>query len=87
MRFSHLYEKTIENGKTVIRRYNGKSHELRDVFTAEYNEEELAFIRKRFDNCLLNYYDLPECQLTVLRYDEKEDRLLSDEEIMGPDWR
>ena len=87
MRFTHLYEKSTENGETVIRRYNGKAHELMDVFKADYNEEEVEFIKKRFDNCLLNYYDLPECQLTVLRYDEKEDRLLSDEEIMGPDWR
>ena len=87
MCFTKLYEKTTEGGKTIIRRYNGKAHELRDVFTADYNEEELEFIRRRFDNCLLNYYDLPECQLTVLRYDEKKGRLLSDEEVIGPGWR
>lgn len=86
MCFTKLYVKTVEDGKMVIRRFSGEG-ELKDVFTAELNQEELEFIRKRFDNCLLNYYDLPECQLTVLRYDEKEDRLLSDEEIMGPDWR
>ena len=85
--YSGRYEKTTENGKITVRRYSGDKHELLDVFTADYNQEEVEFIRRRFNNCLLNYYDLPECQLTVLRYDEKEDRLLSDEEIMGPDRR
>ena len=85
--FSGQYEKTTENGAKTVRRYSKGTHELLDVFTADFNQEEVEFIRRRFNNCLLNYYDLPECQLTVLRYDEKEDRLLSDEEIMGPDRR
>ena len=36
----------------------------------------------RYGPCHLTYYDEPDNQLTVLRYDEKEDRFLSNEEII-----
>lgn len=43
---------------------------------------EIKRIQKKYPVCYLNYFDLPEYQLSVLRYDEKNDIYLSDEEIL-----
>ena len=45
----------------------------------------LTYVSKRFINCQLHYYDEPDHQLSILRYDEKADRLLSLEEILAMD--
>ena len=54
----------------------------------QYNENEtteMLFERlsKRYVGCFLNYYDNDDYQLSVLRYDEKEERMLSNEEIFS----
>ena len=46
-------------------------------------DEILESVGKRFVNCHLTYYDEPDHQLSILRYDEKADRLLSVEEILA----
>ena len=48
-------------------------------------DEILESVGKRFVNCHLTYYDEPDHQLSILRYDEKADRLLSVEEILAMD--
>ena len=40
-------------------------------------------LSKRYVGCFLNYYDNDDYQLSVLRYDEKEERMLSNEEILS----
>lgn len=52
------------------------------VFKAKNIDEFCENMWKDFGACYLNYYDIPDYQLTILRYDEKEDRLLSTEEIL-----
>lgn len=46
-------------------------------------DELLDSISKRYDSCHLTYYDAPDHQLSILRYDEKEGRLLTTEEILA----
>ena len=40
-------------------------------------------LSRRYVGCFLNYYDNDDYQLSVLRYDEKEERMLSNEEIFS----
>lgn len=54
----------------------------------QYNENEttdmlIERLSKRYVGCFLNYYDNDDYQLSVLRYDEKEERMLSNEEIFS----
>lgn len=46
-------------------------------------DELISSVSKRFGPCYLTYYDEPDRQLSILRYDEKNDRLLSNEELLG----
>lgn len=46
-------------------------------------EKEDVNLTKLYSACNLTYYDMDEYQLTVLRYDEKKDKLLSNKEIIG----
>lgn len=55
----------------------------RSNIKADSIEEIIESVGKRFVGCHLTYYDVPDHQLSILRYDEKEDRLLSIEEILG----
>lgn len=82
---SKSYRLTEKNGKKAVERLVAATGEVSDVISEEFDAEEMELIRSRYDNCLLHYYDLPECQLTVLRYDEKTGRLLSNEELLGPE--
>ncbi len=47
------------------------------------NKNAIDIIQKKYPNCYLNYFDIPDYQLSILRYDEKENRYLSDEEIIN----
>lgn len=49
----------------------------------EEMENDYIKVSKKYGPCYLTYYDIPEYQLTVLRYDEKEDRLLSNDELVA----
>ena len=52
------------------------------ISSAEYIERLKEDIGKKHRQCHLNYFDIPDHQLTVLRYDEKENRLMSNEELL-----
>ena len=61
-------------------------HEFPDSYLRMIDKEFLKLIpkiQKKYFACYLNYFDLPEYQLTVLRYDEKNDKILSNEELLG----
>ncbi len=47
------------------------------------SENEIKKIQKKFNSCFLTYYDIPEYQLSVLRYDEKRKKYLTNEEIIN----
>lgn len=63
-----------------------KKKEGEDEFKAgikEFRENLNELVTKRFGYCFLNYYDNPDYQLSALRYDEKNDRLLTNKEVLG----
>ena len=66
-------EKIMGNSVLSVKRSNIKAETIDDI---------LDSVRKRFVSCQLTYYDEPDYQLSILRYDEKADRLLTVEEIL-----
>ena len=67
-------EKITGSRSLPVKRSNIKADTIDDIITS---------VGKRFVNCHLTYYDEPDHQLSILRYDEKNDRLLSVEEILA----
>ena len=45
-------------------------------------EDFIRRVSRRFGPCYLTYYEEPENQLSVLRYDNETDRFLTNEEIL-----
>ena len=63
---------------------NKKEIEIeRKALTAESIDKVLKSVNRHYGPCHLTYYDAPEKQLSILRYDEKADRLLSNEEVVN----
>ena len=60
---------------------NRKIEVIRSSIKADTLDELVASVSSRFGPCYLTYYDEPERQLSILRYDEKADRLLTNEEL------
>lgn len=86
------YIETMDNIRTKKAKYNRVKQlkYIKDNFTESYlsratniSTKEIKRIQKRYPACYLNYFDMPEYQLSVLRYDEKEDRYLSNDEILN----
>ena len=50
-----------------------------------YILKKIKILQKKYSACYLNYYDMKEYQLSILRYDEKYDRMLSNDEIVYGD--
>ena len=69
--------KSIEELKYI--KYNYSYFENVDFIA----EEEIKKIQRKYPLCYLNYFDMPDYQLSVLRYDEKEDRFMTDDEILN----
>ena len=67
-------EKITGSRSLPVKRSNIKADTIDDIITS---------VGKRFVNCHLTYYDEPDHQLSILRYDEKNDKLLSVEEILA----
>lgn len=53
----------------------------RNAAAASSIEDLLASVSKHYGPCYLTYYDDPDRQLSIWRYDEKTDRLLTNEEL------
>ncbi len=53
--------------------------------TDEYqcSKQTLKDVGARYASCFLNYFDQEDYQLSILRYDEKNDKYLTNEEIFG----
>ncbi len=85
------YIKNIDNKKiTKTHRKIKKLKYIKDNFSDSYLErvtrvskKEIKRIQKKYPTCYLNYFDLPEYQLSILRYDEKTERFLSNDEILN----
>lgn len=54
----------------------------RDPVPAD-EDELLAQIHRRFGTCHLTYFDDPDYQFTMLRYDEKTGKILTNKELLG----
>ena len=54
----------------------------KDKYINHISKEFIDSIEKRFKACYLNYYDMGEYQLSVLRYDNKKDKFLSNKEVL-----
>jgi len=84
------YVEIIDNKKITQRHKKIKTLKyIKDNFYDSYLEraikisnKEIKKIQKKYPVCYLNYFDLPDHQLSILRYDEKNDRFLSNEEIL-----
>lgn len=59
-----------------------KNCEYYNKYLSKYLLNEISRLQKRYSACYLNYYDMKEYQLSVLRYDEKRKKMLSNEEII-----
>lgn len=60
-----------------------ENQEYYNKFLSTYLSNKLLELQKRYSACYLNYYDIDEYQLSILRYDEKNDKLLSNDEIIN----
>lgn len=63
---------------------NDKKIVLKSKDPIPENEDELIEqIHKRYGTCHLTYFDDPDYQLSVLRYDEKQGKILTNKELLG----
>lgn len=76
----YIYSKCEGRGFNTVEK--NKVDECRNTLN-ENTEELIGRLSKRYEGCFLNYYDSDDYQLSVLRYDEKEERMLSNEEIFS----
>lgn len=76
----YLYSKCESRGFVTVPKTSiskGQKHEADDI------ESVIHKVSKRYAACFLNYYDSKEYQLSVIRYDEKANRLMTNEEIIN----
>lgn len=72
------YQK-INDLKYIKENFNDSYLEL----ATEITKKQINKIQKKYAACFLTYYDIPDYQLSVLRYDEKNKKYLSNEEILN----
>ena len=68
------------NHKSFLKKFSPKYYENR--FINHVSSEFIENIESRYKACYLNYFDMDEYQLSVLRYDNKKDRYLTNEEVL-----
>lgn len=76
----YIYSKCEGRGFITIEK--NKVTECRNIVN-ESMDALIDRLSKRYEGCFLNYYDNDDYQLSVLRYDEKEERMLSNDEIFS----
>lgn len=74
----YIYSKCESRGFITVPKLNPTSVQLRECETLD---ETINRLSKRYVGCFLNYCDDEDYQLSVLRYDEVNDRMLSNDEI------
>ena len=82
--FNNMYfdNKLIED---VKRKKYLKEHSpvyYKSRFIDNLSKEFVDAIEYRYKSCYLNYFDLDDYQLTILRYDNKKQKYLSNEEVL-----
>ena len=77
--FKKEYIKEMERN-SFLKKYSPKYYENR--FINHISQEFIDSIEMRFKACYLNYYDMEEYQLSVLRYDNIKDKYLTNEELL-----
>jgi len=78
-----VYDKSLINDmehKSFLKKFSPKYYE--NNFINHVSKEFIDNIESRYKACYLNYYDMEDYQLTVLRYDNKKDKLLTKEEVI-----
>lgn len=56
---------------------------LKTAIAEHYKGADLSEVAKRYPRCSLTFYGNPDYQFSVLRYDEKQDRMLTNEELFA----
>lgn len=81
--FAKEYEQKNKKNNYIndIKKISKKKYNLNDIEKIIDSEDE--YLNLSYSACNLTYYDMEDYQLTVLRYDEKNDKLLTNEEIIG----
>ncbi len=82
------YVESLENSDTYnnIKALNYVKNNYNESYlqmAQSISEDEIKKIQKKYNGCFLTYYDIPEYQLSVLRYDEKRKKYLTNEEIIN----
>lgn len=86
---NHIYPKFTNEGQLKRRQEINDLSYVKKHFKESYDtmidkkiKDELNKIQKKYGRCSLTYYDIPDYQSSVLRYDENEKRYLNNEEII-----
>ena len=66
--------------KSFLRKFSPKYYE--DNFINHISQEFIDNIELKYKACYLNYFDMDEYQLTVLRYDNNKKKYLTNEEVL-----
>ena len=77
--FEESYIKDMEY-KSYLKKNSPKYYE--NEFINHLSQEFIDKIESRFKACYLNYFDMEEYQLSVLRYDNINDKYLTNEEVL-----
>lgn len=80
---SITFDDYTEERLSEIASYRNESSDLFCEAVNKYRTDLNEIVSERLGYCFLNYYDDPDYQLSALRYDEKTDSILSNEEILG----
>ena len=82
--FNNMYfdNKLIEDMKHKKYLKENSPVYFRSRFIDNVSKEFVNNIEYRYKSCYLNYFDLEDYQLTILRYDNKKEKFLSNEEVL-----
>lgn len=91
-RLSEYVDITNNVKKSKYKKYEALAF-LKENYYSHYTSKVTSMIKKKRKNiekkysfCFLNYFDDSDYQLSVLRYDEKNDRFLTNEEIFASEY-
>lgn len=68
------------NYKSFLRKFSPKYY--KEKYVDNISQEFIDNIESRYKACYLNYFDMDEYQLSVLRYDNKKDKYLTNTEVL-----
>lgn len=84
--YGYCYSPSGQLGRTVFRKdellsTNRIKTAINGLDKVNSLDEFINNLASKYDACHLTYYDIPEWQISSLRYDEKGDRFLTNEEL------